>query len=94
MGRSPTTQNRAMWLSEIAHVNLKTYMTIEPIMDFDMDEMVYLIETCLPKQVNIGADTGRNDLPEPTPEKIAELISRLSEFTTVKQKTNLKRLMI
>jgi hypothetical protein len=72
---------------------INNYITIEPIMDFDIRQMVIAIEMCKPIQVNIGADTGNNNLPEPPKEKILELISELSKFTKVVQKSNLKRLL-
>lgn len=93
MGQSPSPECRADSMCRIASHGLKTYVTIEPIMDFDMDQLVFLIETCLPEQVNIGADSGGNNLPEPTFEKISELIGILSGFTKVVIKKNLKRLM-
>lgn len=94
----PPPENRAIMMNEICHEfgfgfpNDKSYVTIEPIMDFDLDEMAHLIETALPKQVNIGADSGNNNLPEPSPEKIEALIKRLEKFTKVELKSNLKRL--
>jgi protein gp37 len=69
------------------------HVTIEPIMDFDLDEMIYLIRNCYPDQVNIGADSKHNHLPEPSKEKVLELISELEKFTVVKQKSNLSRLL-
>lgn len=71
------------------------YITIEPIMDFDVSEFVEMIKTCNPIQVNIGADSShkRNMLPEPPKEKILELIGELELFTTVVQKKNLARLL-
>ena len=86
----PFERSRAMNGISIFH---KTYVTIEPIMDFDLRELVHLIVMCNPQQVNIGADSGNNKLPEPEPEKIRELIDKLELFTTVKQKKNLKRLL-
>jgi DNA repair photolyase len=93
MKGSPPLKDRAFAMNEIAHHHIKTYVTVEPIMDFDLKELSYLIETCLPEQVNIGADSGNHKLPEPPPEKIRELIDELEVFTTVKQKKNLKRLL-
>jgi len=93
MGNSPDLWLRASEINEIAHAGIKTYVTIEPIMDFDLEKMVYFIETCLPEQVNIGADTGNNNLPEPSKEKILKLIERLEQFTTIHNKSNLKRLL-
>lgn len=69
------------------------YITIEPIMDFDLWSLASMVRYSYPIQVNIGADSGNNNLPEPPPEKIKELISELESFTTVKQKKNLKRLI-
>ena len=92
MGRTPDPKSRAFAMNEIAHHDIKTYVTVEPIMEFDMREMVYLIETCLPEQVNIGADSGGNDLPEPSKADVIELIAHLEKFTVVNQKKNLKRL--
>jgi DNA repair photolyase len=90
----PTPNKRAIEMNEIGHLGYKTYVTIEPIMDFDLAEMLYLIETCLPEQVNIGADSGKNNLPEPGKEKLLALIEGLEKFTTIARKTNLARLLV
>ncbi len=91
MRNSPKPINR---IGEFAIIPFKErYITIEPVMDFDLEEMIDLIEMIEPIQVNIGADSGNNNLPEPSPEKIKELIEELEKFTIVKQKSNLKRLL-
>ena len=72
----------------------RNYVTIEPIMDFDLFEMLELIKRCNPTQVNIGADSGKNGLPEPSKEKLLQLIEGLNEFTTIAKKRNLQRLLI
>lgn len=69
------------------------YITIEPIIDFDLIELTKWMRILSPEQINIGADTGRNNLPEPQKEKILSLILRLEKFTIVHQKSNLKRLL-
>ena len=69
------------------------YVTIEPIMDFDLEDMVRYIRECEPTQVNIGADSGNNNLPEPPKEKILSLIEELKKFTTIDQKRNLNRIL-
>ena len=71
------------------------YITIEPIMDFDLSEFVKIIRKCNPIQVNIGADSNPkcNNLPEPSKGKILALIEELEQFTTVVQKKNLARLL-
>ncbi len=92
MCNSPLPINRANAMKAISLLGLKTYVTIEPIMDFDVDEMVSLIRKCEPAQVNIGADSKGHNLPEPSKGKLEDLIDLLS-FTKVKLKDNLRRLM-
>jgi DNA repair photolyase len=91
MKNSPDPKDRALAMYDI--VFCKTFVTIEPIMDFDFNEMVELIELCEPEQVNIGADSGKNNLLEPSKEKILDLISALERFTIIDKKTNLQRLL-
>lgn len=68
-------------------------ITVEPIMDFDLKTMIEYMEQISPDQINIGADSGHNKLPEPSPEKVKELITELKKFTKVHLKDNLKRLL-
>ena len=90
MRNSPEPIHR---LDEMVKIRRPLYITIEPVIDFDLEEFVDFIEQCKPIQVNIGADSGHNNLPEPPKEKLLELIHRLEGFTTVKQKSNLQRLL-
>jgi len=89
MINSPIPSFRAASMSQI---DMPKYVTIEPILDFDLDEMVELIRMCHPIQVNIGADSGGNHLPEPDREKVLNLIDGLKQFTVIEKKTNLGRL--
>lgn len=67
-------------------------VTIEPILDFDLELFVEMIESVEPNQVNIGADSKNHGLPEPAWDKVVKLISCLEKFTDVKLKDNLERL--
>jgi protein gp37 len=90
MGKAPSIESRFLGLHGY---NGRKMITIEPVMDFCTAEFVKLIMDCGPiEQVNIGADSGNNHLPEPSPEKIADLIEALRRFTRVHLKKNLKRL--
>lgn len=89
MRKCPTPAERAAAMNRITYPK---YVTIEPIIDFDLEPMVELIKICNPEQVNIGADSGRNGLPEPPFEKVLELVERLKGFTTIAKKKNLDRL--
>lgn len=91
MGSSPLPTDRACSMYRAPFK--KKFVTIEPIMDFDIDDMVKAIKICNPIQVNIGADSGNNSLPEPSGDKILSLISELENFTRVYKKSNLGRLL-
>ena len=91
MQNSPTPMQRVLEMVIIRH---PLYITIEPIMDFDLSEFVEMLKLCDPIQVNIGADSGKNNLPEPSKEKVLELISELEKFTVIHKKSNLKRLIL
>lgn len=90
MRASPHPCNRAVAMQKM---RVPRYVTIEPILDFDLEPMIELIKRCEPEQVNIGADSGRNGLPEPPSDKVLALIDELSRFTTIARKTNLGRLL-
>lgn len=74
-------------------IKIPKYITIEPIMKFNLNKFIELIKRCEPIQVNIGADSGNNNLPEPNRKEIENLIDELDKFTIIKQKKNLWRLM-
>lgn len=92
MGNSPHPIERSKAMLKLSDV-IDTYVTIEPILDFNLQPFVKIIKRCRPKQVNIGADTGRNNLIEPSRDEILMLISELEKFTVVHKKANLKRLI-
>lgn len=75
-------------------VGIGKYLTIEPIMDFDLLGLLDLIKRCNPIQINIGADSGGHNLPEPSKEKVLELIEELKFYNAkVKIKKNLNRII-
>lgn len=93
MCNAPKIEERVSAMEKIAAKGLETYVTIEPIMDFDQEELAEMIKRCKPTQVNIGARTGRKiEMPEPTRKQIVNLIEELEKFTTVEEKKNLSRL--
>lgn len=94
MNNSPVVNERALAMNEIASKGIETYLTIEPIMAFDIDELVRLIRLCKPVQVNIGANTNNSvPVPEPTSEDIDALINLIKDECKVEIKSNLKRLI-
>lgn len=93
MHNCPLPFSRAISMHNLFYKRIDTYVTVEPIIDFDIKTMIDLIKLCRPKQVNIGADSGNNNLPEPSKYKLLSLIEELEKFTKVHQKKNLNRLL-
>ncbi len=91
LSKAPATYNRKV---EMQMIELPKMVSIEPIMDFDTDRLVGWIKDIKPEFVSIGADSGNNHLPEPSPGKLNSLIKELQGITQVKIKDNLKRLSI
>ncbi len=69
------------------------FVSIEPIMDFDLDVMVHWMQEIKPEFISIGADSQRHNLPEPSPDKVRALVIALLKFTEVKVKDNLRRII-
>lgn len=93
MKNSPQPMQRSIAMQELSEV-IDTYVTIEPILDFNLNTMVDLLKQCSPEQVNIGFNTSfKISLPEPTKDKVITLINELKKFTKVKLKSNSKRVI-
>lgn len=89
ISKAPRIQERVNTMADLRHLGYETMVTIEPILDFDIDEFVKMLTTIKPRWINIGADSGGHNLPEPSKEKLLELMSRIK----YREKKNLKRLL-
>ena len=92
MKDSPDPMDRSLAMQEISKSH-RTYVTIEPVMKFNLEHMVRMIRRCNPSQVDIGADSGNNNLPEPNKQELLMLIDELKKFTIINQKRNLDRIL-
>lgn len=71
----------------------RKFITIEPVLDFDVDTLAAWIDKIRPEFLNLGADSKSHNLPEPTVEKIMLLTSKLAEYgIELREKHNLIRL--
>lgn len=73
--------------------DVKTMISIEPIMDFDPHPFLSQIIMLDPDFVSVGADSKDTGLDEPGAEKVYEFCKDLDEITEVRIKKNLKRLL-
>jgi len=92
ISKAPPPQERKLALHYLPQ-SISVMISMEPIMDFDFHQMVRWIKEVKPIFVSIGADSGNNHLPEPSGDKVEALVEALKEFTEVKLKDNLKRLV-
>jgi len=88
---APSAASRYIWLRDLKHP--RKFVSIEPIMDFDLRTMVGWMKRIKPEIIEIGADNYRCGLPEPAWGKVEELLSELRRFCpTVIEKRGLERL--
>lgn len=89
-GDVPRVKERMMAMKELTG---DKFITIEPVLDFDVDILAKWIADINPKFLNLGADSKNRHLPEPTVEKIMMLVEALKEYgIELREKHNLSRL--
>jgi protein gp37 len=96
ISKAPEPRSRHLGMMAFRRLvpKIETFVTIEPIVDFDVEELVRMIVDINPQFVNIGADSKGCKLPEPTPEKVKSLIAGLQKNNiTIKKKVNLGRML-
>lgn len=89
---APSTKDRYFSIEKISNEQI-VMVTIEPILDFDLNPFIEMLYYIKPSWINIGADSKGHNLPEPPAEKIKIFIEELKGFTQVKIKKNLERIM-
>lgn len=73
---------------------LRRFVTIEPIMEFDLSNLLRIIEMIRPEFVVLGADSKGHGLKEPDGSKVLKLIRGINEMKIeTRQKSNLERLL-
>ncbi len=93
---APEPSERVPWMWEFTdrkYQHFQRMISIEPVMDFDLIDFSMMIRNIHPDFVSVGADSQGHNLPEPSKEKILELIEGLKTFTDVKLKDNLRRII-
>jgi DNA repair photolyase len=89
--KAPSVDERKKWITLFSG---KKMLSVEPIMDFDLESFVEMIKDIRAEYVSIGANSLKYiTLPEPPKEKVIALITELRKFTEVRIKPNLNRLM-
>ena len=91
ISRAPSPLQRLYSIRQSSHIH--KFISVEPIMDFT-PEFIDWILTIKPEIVEIGADNYGHNLPEPSWNKVAQLMGKLrASNITVIEKDGLERLM-
>jgi len=85
VSRAPPPSERFRAMVELEH-HWK-FVSIEPILDFDLEVLVAWMRRIGPRLIYVGYDNYGSRLPEPPLEKTLRLIERLRRFTEVREKT-------
>jgi protein gp37 len=85
VSNAPTNKERYCLMANLPWNN--KLISIEPIMDFDIEILVSAIKAISPAIVYVGYDNYNNNLPEPPLAKTKMLIQELEKFTRVRTKT-------
>ena len=87
MNNAPKMEERVKAMEKLSKQGFTTMVTAEPLMDFDLEQMVEYMERCSPKRINIGRNTSKTvTIPEPTKEKVQELYERLKSSPTLQSR--------
>lgn len=93
ISKAPDALSRIRGIDFFKSMGFKTFITLEPIMDFTSELFGWLIDS-KPDFINIGADSKENKLSEPPYFKVHALIDGLQKAgLIIKQKSNLGRLL-
>jgi len=94
VSQAPIPWDRAVDIKLLRRQGLRTFITIEPLLDFDVETFAGMIIEARPEFVNIGADSKGCDLPEPSAEKVMALVAQLQAAgVNIRKKTNLARIL-
>ena len=93
ISKAPPAWERALAMKQLDK-SIRKFITIEPVMAFDVDVLAGWIADIRPEFLNLGADSKGNNLPEPSVYKIYAFIEKLHEYgIELREKHNLNRLL-
>ena len=92
VSKAPPPYERAHEMDFLSKYGYKVMITIEPLMDFDLEVLVGWMNNIQPEWINIGADSKGHHLPEPNDAKITQLVLKLHQNHKIILKSNLRRI--
>jgi hypothetical protein len=90
----PSDRALAMAVLREKYPAMKLFITVEPVLDFDVDSMLGFMRHIMPTFINIGADSKGNGLEEPTADKLHAFIAGVQAMgIEIREKKNLGRIL-
>jgi DNA repair photolyase len=90
----PEERMKAMSDKRLKKMGFKKFLTIEPVLKFDIDILAKWVSNINPDFINLGADSKGFGMEEPTVEEIMALVAKLKEYgIDLREKHNLQRLL-
>jgi len=77
--KAPSTRERKKWLALMKEGGFKTFLSLEPLADFNSVTMQKWVCEIEPEAIEIGLENYTNYLPKPPEQKIIKLIEYLDE---------------
>lgn len=85
ISKAPGPSQRYRAMLKLQHP--RKIVTVEPVLDFDVDIMEKWIREIRPEICYVGYDSKKNYLPEPELYKVKILMEKLNKLTNVRTKT-------
>lgn len=94
LGSAPSVLGRLGVMADLKQVytECRFMISIEPVAWFT-NEFPSILRAVAPDIVYVGVDSGKNNLPEPSPEELQGLIDELGTFTDVRLKAGIERIL-
>ena len=93
IGKAPDSEERFKAFAAVILKSYRKFITIEPVINFDADILSRWIGQIRPEFLNLGADSKKHNLPEPSIEKINTFVAMLRSYgIELREKHNLERL--
>lgn len=95
LSNAPKIEERLEAIHLLAGFGYKTMVSVDPIVEFDIQPLVGMLMHAKPSLVTIGCNTLDHvfHLPEPSKEDILLLAKELEQFTTVSLRPSLSRIL-
>lgn len=90
----PPVRAEAMTRLRERYPDMTLFVTVEPIVNFDVQDLLNMFEMIRPNFCNVGADSKRHSLPEPSKEDVEALLFGITALgIEIREKHNLTRLL-